>query len=266
MSVLPRFPRGAVLERPSSSEFGWATELTYRVSDMTLSEQNDRTERAHSNHHPSFHTPSIPGTPRSNTAPLNSLVSVNHQQNGRSNRQQKWPETTANKIEVLVTIEVITETESKTYQQLKAHSGIPILNRTRCLSSKRRPLVQFRYILSPSPTPTRPCPIKHVLRRSIQDEYCSICSASLTSGPMENLVWCKGSCGSNFHKFCLDEWRMYAPNPLRCIYWYVYFHITYHAQPSIHCPPTDKLLKRVGRHQLKIKIDQFLVIRKTQID
>lgn len=238
MPALSRFPRGAVLGRPTSSDSAWATELIDRLSNMTLSEQNGRTERAHSNHYPSFDTPSIPGTPRSNTAPPNSSVSINNGQNGRSNRQQKWPrETTANKIEVLVTTEVITEIESKTYRQPETQSAISISNRTRRLSSKQRPLVQLRYIRSPSPTPTRPCPIKHVSRRSVQEEDCPICSTSLASGPMETLVWCKGACGNNFHKSCLDEWRMYAPRPLRCVHWFVYFIISLQ-RPAINSLPS----------------------------
>ena len=54
-------------------------------------------------------------------------------------------------------------------------------------------------------------------RKAILDENeCSICHEALDRGVKE-LTYCASSCGSNFHRSCMDEWKQYGPRgPLRC--------------------------------------------------
>ena len=37
------------------------------------------------------------------------------------------------------------------------------------------------------------------------DGECPICVFDMSSD--EDIVWCKASCGQNFHKLCFDQWR-----------------------------------------------------------
>jgi hypothetical protein len=69
-----------------------------------------------------------------------------------------------------------------------------------------------------SRTPSPNCSIQHSARRS-NDEECPICVQSLVHASMEQMVWCKGSCGSNLHKGCFATWKEYADRPVRCVIW-----------------------------------------------
>jgi hypothetical protein len=69
-----------------------------------------------------------------------------------------------------------------------------------------------------SRTPSPNCSIQHSIRRS-NDEECPICVQSLVHTSMEQMVWCKGSCGSNLHKGCFATWKEYADRPVRCVIW-----------------------------------------------
>lgn len=226
MAPLSRFPRGTISRL---SDLTWIKQLFDRLSHITLPEENLRLERSDSRSIP--FALSIPNTPLRSTTPPNSPVSeqkrliphtlncyLNYRLLGYDDTNE---EVTANKIRVHVSIEVVTEAGDRSCQTQEIHPEISALNRVRHRTSKQRPRLHVRYAHSRSPTPIRPCPIEHVTRRSILDEDCSICSTSLASGPIENLVWCKGACGNNFHKSCFDQWRLYAARPLRCVHWYV---------------------------------------------
>jgi hypothetical protein len=125
--------------------------------------------------------------------------------------------------EVHITVETMTEDEDK-FSLSKDSSTIispdspSAESSTRPCRSTLHPRLRVRY--SRSPSPATPCPIPHVTRRPIAEEDCSICSTSLADESIENLVWCKGACGHNFHQSCFDGWRAYAERPLRCGYWY----------------------------------------------
>ena len=229
MAAPSRFPSGGVSgpSSPTPSDPIWATELIDRLSSTTMSEYDHESERADS-----VIAPSIPSTPqlRPITPPPNSPTSVQdwHTSNRNpksSSRQDDSPrQITVNKIKVYVTVEVITEEGDKKHPSPEIHASTTPSKRTprtttTTTNTKRRPRMQIRYSRSPSPTPIKPCPIEHVTRRSIQEQDCSICSAPLASVPLENLVWCKGACGNNFHKSCFDEWRVFAARPLRCVHW-----------------------------------------------
>ncbi|KAE9984431.1 hypothetical protein EG328_008730 [Venturia inaequalis] len=216
MPILSRSTSRPML--PTLSDSAWAAELINRLSSILQSQQTRRTKHAHSKHLPHFHIPSIPGILPSNTAPPNSPASAKNPTDRESNRQHKLSSAvTANKIKVLVTVEVITETEEIIYRQPETQSESSTSNQIRRLGPKQRPRTEVRQ-RSPSPKPIRPCPITHVPRRAVLGEDCSICSTSLVSATTGDLVWCKGVCGNNFHKSCFDEWRLYAARPLRCVH------------------------------------------------
>jgi hypothetical protein len=54
-------------------------------------------------------------------------------------------------------------------------------------------------------------------RKAIEDEgECTICHDAFDPGVKE-LTYCASSCGSNFHRSCMDDWRRNGPpGPLRC--------------------------------------------------
>jgi hypothetical protein len=219
----------------TSSDPTWVSELISRLSSTTTSDYAIERERADSVIIPV--RPSTPSTSqlRPSIPPPNSPTSVKHWHNFHpqncdrgsrtakySSRQDASPrQITVNKIKVYVTVEVITEDGDKNYPSPEIHASASVAKRAPRTTTaiKRRPRMQISYARSPSPAPIKPCPIEHVTRRSILDEDCSICSISLNPESMENLVWCKGACGNNFHKSCFDQWRTYAARPLRCVHW-----------------------------------------------
>lgn len=218
----PGAPGTSLSTQPKHAGSAWAAELIARLSSIPLSQRSGRIEYAHTYRVPSFLTRTVPNTPPSNTAPPNSPLSAKNRTDYGSNRQYKLSSTfPTNKIKVLVTIEVITETEDMTCQPPETQPELLTSNWTRHLISKQQPHPQTHHTRPPSPNPIRPCPIKHVKRRPILNEDCSICCTVLVSETPGNLVWCKGACGNSFHKSCFDEWRIYAARPLRCVHWYV---------------------------------------------
>jgi hypothetical protein len=226
MAAPSRFANGSATRPSSPSDPTWATDLRNRLSNTAIFQRQTRAEHADSSITPlSLSTPQLRPIP-----PPNSPIAIRDRHTShpprhnrtfrslKSSRQASLSrQITVNKIKVHVTIEVITEDCDKTHQSPEFHAEISTSPR----SSKRRPRLQIRYARSPSPVPVKPCPIAHVARRSVQDEDCSICSTSLALEPVENLVWCKGACGNNFHKSCFDVWREYAARPVRCVHWYV---------------------------------------------
>lgn len=223
-----RFANGSATGPSSPSDPTWATELRNRLSNTALFQRQSRAEHADL-----VITPLSPSTPQLRPIPPpNSPIAIKDRHTShpprhnrtlrslKSSRQASLSrQITVNKIKVHVTIEVITEELDNTYHSPEVRAEISTSPRRP--SSKRRPRLQIRYARSPSPIPVKPCPIAHVARRSLQDEDCSICSTSLALEPVENLVWCKGACGNNFHKSCFDVWREYAARPVRCVHWYV---------------------------------------------
>ncbi|KAF2006417.1 hypothetical protein P154DRAFT_518030 [Amniculicola lignicola CBS 123094] len=53
-----------------------------------------------------------------------------------------------------------------------------------------------------------PCRRTHVARRSLAEE-CSICydDENMSEEWLEDLVWCKSSCGNSVHKACFELWK-----------------------------------------------------------
>lgn len=76
--------------------------------------------------------------------------------------------------------------------------------------------------ITPNPykTTAPTCTIKHATRRP-QTEECPICTESLLDIPVEELVWCKGSCGRNIHRDCFELWKQYSERVVRCVIWFV---------------------------------------------
>jgi hypothetical protein len=69
--------------------------------------------------------------------------------------------------------------------------------------------------------PRARCSVQHVNRRPLDGE-CLICREDCQNVPLEELVWCKSTCGHNFHKECLEEWRPRAERNqgvLKCPLW-----------------------------------------------
>ncbi|TID23669.1 hypothetical protein E2P81_ATG03237 [Venturia nashicola] len=194
MPTLSPFPRPAAATSsppPRSILFNsaWATELINSLSSISLSHKPRRIGHAHSNRAPHFHPPAISRAPPPNTGPPISPASAKDPKDLVANQQHRMSNAVMeSKIKVLITIEVITQTEDMTH------------------------------IRSPSPHPIKPCLIRHVTRRPLLNEDCSICYTNLASATVDDTVWCKGACGNNFHKSCFDEWRTYAPRPLRCVH------------------------------------------------
>ena len=58
---------------------------------------------------------------------------------------------------------------------------------------------------------------EYVPRRS-SDEDCVICTLGLANVPLQDMVWCKPTCGHNFHRECLDHWRAIGAG--YCPFWY----------------------------------------------
>lgn len=71
-----------------------------------------------------------------------------------------------------------------------------------------------------------PCSVQHVQRRPL-DEECSICTDPLREESLQELIWCKSTCGNNMHRSCFECWRPVAetnPEGLNCPFWYVNNH------------------------------------------
>jgi hypothetical protein len=67
------------------------------------------------------------------------------------------------------------------------------------------------------------CSSDHVPRRPL-NENCLICKEICQDLPLNELTWCKSTCGHNMHKICFEEWRPWAEKSrggLRCALWLV---------------------------------------------
>lgn len=71
----------------------------------------------------------------------------------------------------------------------------------------------------PLPAPT-PCAENHVVRRTT-DEDCGICLTTMVNTPLQELVWCKASCGQSAHKECFNTWQSHQNADAQCAYWSV---------------------------------------------
>jgi hypothetical protein len=65
------------------------------------------------------------------------------------------------------------------------------------------------------------CSSSHVQRRLL-NENCHICKETCQGIPLNELTWCKSTCGHNIHKICFEEWRPWAEKSrggIRCALW-----------------------------------------------
>jgi hypothetical protein len=66
-----------------------------------------------------------------------------------------------------------------------------------------------------------PCESRHVKRQNIHED-CIICKESCLGVPLNELTWCKSTCGHNVHRACFEDWRPWAERSregLRCALW-----------------------------------------------
>lgn len=72
-----------------------------------------------------------------------------------------------------------------------------------------------------APPPPLACMLEldHVARRRI-GENCPICLERMAGLPLNELVWCKSSCGQSVHVYCFAQWEDGRQNPhapLTCV-------------------------------------------------